>query len=725
MRSVQREIAVMKLLSHPNVLGLIDVYESPEHLYLAEEYVSGGELFDYLYKYGAPPHDLALSFFHQLLEGLYYCHSHFVCHRDLKPENLLLTPENRLKIADFGMATLMASDSLLTSCGSPHYAAPEVIRGQPYDGRLADSWSCGIILYALFAGRLPFDNPDTRTLLQLVKRGEYTIPPFIPKSIQDLIQRLLVMNPNERYTIDQCRHHITMAPLYTTGPIQINILPRGFPHVIDTSTLDLDIVQTLVSLGCGSPDTIEETLAGARDQLVTSLYLILLQRKDRAQNPPSTPPRRRSSRSSRSQKRPSDGRVRVLRPPDDSLTTPPHRTTPDTSPSQPAPTTQPAAPVDSTKPPPNSSSQPPPPPAADLPLEILNESSSPPASSQNPPGPLSPLQAASPPRSSSSHRRSRPRQNSPDQTSAAAVEALDPKHTPSRRRRSRSRSTKTVSSTPKPTDSSELLDVSSVFPSDKPAVPEPATQISLLSPATTASPSRSRSRSIRKKLLTGGFFGSEPKSTGKDSLSSSAPDQDLKNSMDATNASARSRLAFSDQASSVAEVAVAVEPPPPPSTPPVAIPLATRKKRHLSFHFGRSPPGAVDKLSNSYGESSSVLQRSDPFSSSSSQAPATHHLLSSTEPSIPALVCRAGESASAQEIGSTSRELSSPSRQLSSPSREISSPSWRTFFRIPKSKPVFGPSVEEEVTPVPQSLPPLSSSAQIKRSWFPSFFKRP
>src|SRR3989338_7219419 len=214
MRAVQREIAIMKLLCHPNLLALIDVYELVDELFLVEEFVRGGELFDYLYKHGAPPPDLALRFFFKLLEGLYYCHAHLVCHRDLKPENLLLTEDFRLKIADFGMASLMSGDSLHTSCGSPHYAAPEVIRGVPYDGRLADSWSCGVILFALFAGRLPFDHPDTRTLLQIVKRGEFSIPHYIPASVQDLIRNLLVMSPANRYTIDQCSHHLSLAPFY-------------------------------------------------------------------------------------------------------------------------------------------------------------------------------------------------------------------------------------------------------------------------------------------------------------------------------------------------------------------------------------------------------------------------------------------------------------------------------------------------------------------------------
>lgn len=218
-RVVQREIAVMKLLSHPNVLELIDVYESEDSLYLVQEYVSGGELFGLLYEKGAPPPDIALKFFYDLLEGLYYCHSHLICHRDLKPENLLLMPNAGLKIADFGMARLMSSDSLQTSCGSPHYAAPEIVRGDAYDGRKTDAWSCGVILFALFSGKLPFDDPDIKVLLGLIKMNKYIMPAYIPRNVQDLIRKLLVTDPLQRYSIDQCRHHPIMAPFYPTPPV--------------------------------------------------------------------------------------------------------------------------------------------------------------------------------------------------------------------------------------------------------------------------------------------------------------------------------------------------------------------------------------------------------------------------------------------------------------------------------------------------------------------------
>ncbi|VDP32560.1 unnamed protein product [Soboliphyme baturini] len=128
--------------------------------YLILEHVSGGELFDYLVRKGRLPPKEARRFFRQILSALDYCHAHNICHRDLKPENLLLDDRSNIKIADFGMASLQVEGALLeTSCGSPHYACPEVIKGEKYDGKKADVWSCGVILYALLVLSEIFRHP--------------------------------------------------------------------------------------------------------------------------------------------------------------------------------------------------------------------------------------------------------------------------------------------------------------------------------------------------------------------------------------------------------------------------------------------------------------------------------------------------------------------------------------------------------------------------------------
>lgn len=170
--------------------------------YLILEHVSGGELFDYLVKKGRLTPKEARRFFRQIISALDFCHKHSICHRDLKPENLLLDDKNNIKIADFGMASLQVDGAMLeTSCGSPHYACPEVIRGEKYDGRRADVWSTGVILYALLVGALPFDDDNLRQLLEKVKRGVFHIPHFVPPEIQDLLRAMIEVDPDKRLTV--------------------------------------------------------------------------------------------------------------------------------------------------------------------------------------------------------------------------------------------------------------------------------------------------------------------------------------------------------------------------------------------------------------------------------------------------------------------------------------------------------------------------------------------
>ncbi|XP_017748013.1 PREDICTED: LOW QUALITY PROTEIN: serine/threonine-protein kinase BRSK1 [Rhinopithecus bieti] len=205
---VEREIAILKLIEHPHVLKLHDVYENKKYLYLVLEHVSGGELFDYLVKKGRLTPKEARKFFRQIVSALDFCHSYSICHRDLKPENLLLDEKNNIRIADFGMASLQVGDSLLeTSCGSPHYACPEVIKGEKYDGRRADMWSCGVILFALLVGALPFDDDNLRQLLEKVKRGVFHMPHFIPPDCQSLLRGMIEVEPEKRLSLEQIQKH--------------------------------------------------------------------------------------------------------------------------------------------------------------------------------------------------------------------------------------------------------------------------------------------------------------------------------------------------------------------------------------------------------------------------------------------------------------------------------------------------------------------------------------
>jgi serine/threonine protein kinase len=166
------------------------------------EHVEGGELFDYIVKKGRLAETEAIGFFQQIIFGIDHCHKHLICHRDLKPENLLLDKHRNVKIADFGMASIQVPSKMLeTSCGSPHYASPEVILGIKYDGTCADVWSCGVILYALITGNLPFDDENIRKLLTKVKSGVFSIPNYVSEKARDLISNMIVVDPAVRYTV--------------------------------------------------------------------------------------------------------------------------------------------------------------------------------------------------------------------------------------------------------------------------------------------------------------------------------------------------------------------------------------------------------------------------------------------------------------------------------------------------------------------------------------------
>ena len=146
------------------------------------EYACGGELFDHIVEQGRIPEREAAEFFHQIMNGVEYCHSIKVIHRDLKPENLLLDENNQIKIADFGLGNVVPESGLLqTACGSPCYAAPEMVAGHEYDGEGSDMWSCGVILFALVCGYLPFEDPNTSLLYKKIMKGRYECPSFISK----------------------------------------------------------------------------------------------------------------------------------------------------------------------------------------------------------------------------------------------------------------------------------------------------------------------------------------------------------------------------------------------------------------------------------------------------------------------------------------------------------------------------------------------------------------
>ncbi|EEF28408.1 CBL-interacting serine/threonine-protein kinase 6 [Ricinus communis] len=206
MEQVKREIAVMKMVKHPNIVELHEVMASKSKIYFAMELVRGGELFSKIAK-GRLREDVARVYFQQLISAVDFCHSRGVYHRDLKPENLLLDEDGNLKVTDFGLSAFaehLKQDGLLhTTCGTPAYVAPEVIGKKGYDGAKADLWSCGVILYVLLAGFLPFQDDNIVAMYRKIYRGDFKCPPWFSSEARRLITKLLDPNPATRITISK------------------------------------------------------------------------------------------------------------------------------------------------------------------------------------------------------------------------------------------------------------------------------------------------------------------------------------------------------------------------------------------------------------------------------------------------------------------------------------------------------------------------------------------
>uniref|UniRef100_A0A8C5FF04 Si:dkey-16p21.7 n=1 Tax=Gadus morhua TaxID=8049 RepID=A0A8C5FF04_GADMO len=257
---VEREIAILKLIEHPHVLKLHDVYENNKYLYLVLEHVSGGELFDYLVKKGRLTPKEARKFFRQIISALDFCHSHSICHRDLKPENLLLDEKNNMRIADFGMASLQVGDSLLeTSCG-------------------ADVWSCGVILFALLVGALPFDHDNLRQLLEKVKSGVFHMPHFIPPECQALLRGMIEVNPDKRLTLEAIQKHSWYHPAPSKPPPRKVCVKR----ITSLTELDPDVLESMYSLGCfRDRGKLTRDLQCEEENQEKMIYYLLLDRKER------------------------------------------------------------------------------------------------------------------------------------------------------------------------------------------------------------------------------------------------------------------------------------------------------------------------------------------------------------------------------------------------------------------------------------------------------------
>ncbi|KAI3638604.1 hypothetical protein MIR68_003102 [Amoeboaphelidium protococcarum] len=271
---LHREVRIMKMLNHPNIVKLFEVIETKHTLFLVMEYVNGGELYDYLVAHGRMKEKDARVKFRQILSAVNYCHQKRVIHRDLKAENLLLDANLNIKIADFGFSNNYQPDGQLdTFCGSPPYAAPELFQGRKYVGPEVDVWSLGVILYVLCTGCLPFDGKDLKEMREVVCRGRYKVPFYLSDTCEKLLRKFLVRDPTKRSTLDVVSDDAWINDGFDDSPVTKNIQP-------DISLApDEEIIRMMCDKFNLSPEMILGSLQANAYDDIGAIYMLLHDQK--------------------------------------------------------------------------------------------------------------------------------------------------------------------------------------------------------------------------------------------------------------------------------------------------------------------------------------------------------------------------------------------------------------------------------------------------------------
>ena len=270
---MNREIKILKKARHGNIIQLYEVLDTPNTIYLMMENAEGGEMFDYIVAHRYVPEMQACKFFHQIVDGVEMLHKNDITHRDLKPENLLLKHSSDgwlVKIVDFGLSNTHEGGKLLsTACGSPCYAAPEMIAGKQYVGPSADIWSMGVILFALVCGFLPFEDGNTSNLYRKIMAGEYKPAKWISTEVKDLIRRILEVDPRRRYTVEDIRKH----PWYTM--VADSAIPRD---VVDSEKVRAETLSAMSAAGM-DVQAVLDGISSHTCNSMTAMYYLLAQKQ--------------------------------------------------------------------------------------------------------------------------------------------------------------------------------------------------------------------------------------------------------------------------------------------------------------------------------------------------------------------------------------------------------------------------------------------------------------
>lgn len=284
-RRVGREIRVLKRLSHQSVIRVFDVVESHARIYVVMEYCEGGSLLDYVRGKKRLSEAEACAFMHQVLRGLENCHENGVVHRDVKLENLLLDEEARMKIIDFGLsAILQPGRKLRVHCGSPSYAAPEIVSRKLYAGPPVDVWSLGVVLFAMISGYLPFHSQhnNKQELCGKIVKGHYSAPDYISPEAKDLLSQMLTVDPTRRITTAAIWKHPWMASCPQQQRLPPPLPPARVRVVPETgeSSADDDIMDEMEIHGF-TRAKVAEYLARGDYNYATSTYYLMQAAKQR------------------------------------------------------------------------------------------------------------------------------------------------------------------------------------------------------------------------------------------------------------------------------------------------------------------------------------------------------------------------------------------------------------------------------------------------------------
>ena len=266
---VEKEIKILKMIRHNNLIQVYQIIQTPKLIYIIMEYSSGKDLFNHIVSSKKLKEDEACLYFQQIIEGVDFCHKMKICHRDLKPENLLLEGKT-VKLIDFGLSnTWGKSGKMKTACGSPSYAAPEMILGESdYYGSRVDIWSCGVILYVMICGFLPFEDSNQDKLYAKIIEGKFALPSFVSDQCKDLIRKIMNVDQEKRFTIQEIKSH----PWYKSLPTRVNegLLPNQI--ILPT---DEEILEEMKEKGFKIDDVRESIIMNKHNHLSTSYYLLV------------------------------------------------------------------------------------------------------------------------------------------------------------------------------------------------------------------------------------------------------------------------------------------------------------------------------------------------------------------------------------------------------------------------------------------------------------------